>query len=114
MGVWSRLKSIAGGSRTVVTLTSANGMRIPSGSNLFALSGSATVATMHADTATTNREVWFYQTSGTTEFTNSAETTTPGYIEAGTADAISLGASDVVCFILRPNGTWLQRVLTDN
>jgi hypothetical protein len=114
MGVWLRLKSICGTNRPTVTLTPANGMFIPSGSNVFSLAGSATVAAMYAEPSTTNRLVYFYQTSGATEFTNSANTTTRGYIEAGTADSVTTETSDVVCFMLRPNGTWLQMFLTDN
>lgn len=115
MSAWKRSKSIAGGG-TKYTLTPADGMSVPSDSNLFYLSGSATIGSLYAENQTTaNRIVTFYQESGATTFNNNAGSTTRGAMHVdASAESVTTSAADVIRFLLKPNGTWTMIKLTDN
>lgn len=108
MSMWSRLKSIAGGDRDFYTLAVATTTNVPSSSNLFALTGTATVTSLLASANTRNRIVTFYQSdSGATTLTNTNGTSTAGQMDLGGSDIV-LGQDDSVDLLLRPDGSWLR------
>lgn len=108
MSMWSRLKSLAGGSGrtdTDKTITVAATTWVPDEGNFFLLSGTATITSLNAATATRDRRVVFVGSSGTQTFTNTNGTTTAGQMDLGGA-SIALGPDDVLELVLRQNGVW--------
>lgn len=83
MSMWSRLKSIAGGDRTNYTLAAATTVVVPDDSNLFYLTGTATVTALNAGGSTRNRVVTFVQSdSGATTLTNTNSADSPALMNA--------------------------------
>lgn len=108
----SRLRSIAGGDTEYQTLVSATTTNVPDSSNVFLISGTATITTLNAATSTRGRIVFFIST-GTVVFQNTAGTSTAGKMDLGTGD-ITLSDTDVLCLYLRSNGAWVRLFSTDN
>lgn len=114
MSMWSRLKSIAGGDRTNYTLAAATTVVVPDDSNLFYLTGTATVTALNAGGSTRNRVVTFVQSdSGATTLTNTNDTTTAGQMDLGGANIV-LGQTDSVDLLLRADGSWLRLSSVNN
>lgn len=108
MGMWARIKSIAGGDRTNYTLAAATTINVPDDSNLFYLTGTATCTALVANSATRNRIVTFVQSdSGTTTLTNTNDTATANLMDLGGSN-LALGQTDSVDLLLRADGSWLR------
>lgn len=108
----SRLRSIAGGDTEYQTLVSATTTDVPDSSNVFLISGSATITSLTAATSTRGRIVYFIST-GTVVFTNTNGASTAGTMDLGGAN-ITLSDTDVLCLYLRSNGAWVRLFSTDN
>lgn len=107
MSMSARIKSTAGGDTQNPTVTSATTINVPSDTNFVVLSGSETCTSLVAASHTRNRIVWFYSSSGSTVLTNTDNATTAGTMDLGGSD-ITLGATDMICLLLRSDGTWVR------
>lgn len=108
MGVWSRLKSVMGGDRVDYTLAAGTTIVVPDSSNLFYLTGTATVTALQAGAHTRNRLVTFIQSdSGTTTLTNTNGTSTANEMDLGGSN-VALGQADVIELLLRSDGSWVR------
>lgn len=110
------MKSIHGGglSGSIVTITPATTTTIPDAEDVFYLSGSATITSLVASVATRGREVTFIQISGTTTFTNTADTTTANKMRCSTGATFDLVAGDACKFYLTGDGWWVRISSADN
>ncbi len=126
MSMWSRVKSWAGGGRLYeYTINVADGgtgtMYLPDDSNVFTLvgpEGSVGISKIFASGATRNRKVYLYQKydasiTPETVFTNTDGASVEGEMDLGGSD-VTLGATDVLALLLRPDGTWVRIFTTDN
>jgi hypothetical protein len=109
MSVWARLKSIAGGDRVDTDVAQGTTIVVPDNTNLVYITGSAsvTVATLKGNASTANRLVTFVQKgTGTTTFEND-DTPAANQMDLGGSNR-ALGQHDVLCLLLKPDGTWLR------
>jgi len=114
MGWFARSKSRHGGGRAVPTLAAATTINVPSDSDHFDLTGTATVTSLLADSSTLGRICTFYQSdNGATTLTNSNNPTTRGAMDLGGSN-ITLAATDNVTLRLLANGTWVRYGSVDN
>jgi len=114
MGWFSRSKSRRGGGRGVPTLAAATTITVPSDSDHFDLTGTATVTSLLADPSTAGRICTFYQSdSGTTTLTNTNNGTTRGVMDLGGSN-LALAATDAVTLRLLANGTWVSYGAANN
>lgn len=110
----SRIRSIIGGDFERNTVAAATTLGVPDDTNLIYLTGTATVTSLTASKSTRNRIVYFIQNdSGATTFTNTDGATVEGTMDLGGSN-VTLGQDDVLCLILRSNGTWLAMFTKNN
>ncbi len=110
MGYLGRMKSFLGGSTlSGFPLTAASTINLPSDSNSFNVTGTATVTGILAAPETRGRQVQFYVVSGVLTLTNSPGTTTAGQMDLGSLDPsnVVLSATDSIDLMLRTDGTWV-------
>lgn len=114
MAFWGRTKSTVGGDNTRTSLAAATTINVPDDSNLFYLTGTATVTSLLSAKFIRNRIVEFVQSdSGTTTFTNTNGATVEGTMDLGGSN-IALAQDDVLRLLCRADGTWLRLSNTDN
>ena len=114
MSLGARQASTSGGypGKDPLSLTAATTITVPNDSNIFLLTGTATVTSLEAMEILPGRLVTFIQDSGTTTFTNTNDTTTSGQMDLGGSN-VALAASDVLQLVQRSGGYW-QRVFSTN
>lgn len=117
MSIWGRLKSLAGAQDTVTIATSSatTALAVPDEANVIYLTGSNTVTTITGAISARGRIVWFFQSTGTTTFTNNPGTSTVGQMDLSGLDPadVLLGPTDWLILHQKKDGTWI-RVLTTN
>ena len=109
-GFMSRIKNWLGGkaATTITYTTSQTSLPVPDDAGGLVLSGTATIATLTADTSTRGgRLLWLYQAAGTTTLTNNGGSTTANQMDLGGGDA-TLGATDFIVLYLRIDGVWVR------
>ena len=109
MASLSRMRSTHGG-RARFPLTAATSMILPSDSDSFSVSGTATVTSLTAPPETRGRMVLLYVASGVLTLTNSPGTTTAGQMDLGSLDPsnVELSSTDSIRLLLREDGTWVR------
>ncbi len=115
---WGRLKALAGGSKITdanKTIASATTTNVPSDTNFFLISGTATITSLVGAPHTRDREITFIgAASAAVVFTNTTGTTTANQMDLG-GQNITVSAKDILKLILRKNGVWnLSRIQYNN
>ena len=113
MSIWSRMKSVFGGSDNFLskTVAAATTLAVPDDMAVVPLTGTATVTSLTAPQHTRGRMVWLWQSdTGTTTLTNSPGTTTAGQMDLGGLDTSNavLGPTDWIQLYLKSDGTWIR------
>ena len=113
MGVLARMKSTHGdGGKQPLNLAAAATVNVPSDSDFFIFTGTATVTSLLALPETRGRIIEFTQAQagGVTTLTNSPGTTTAGQMDLGSNDSanVQLTATDTIRLRYRHDGTWLR------
>ena len=108
MSMSARIKSTAGGDTQNPTVASGTTIFVPDETNFVSLSGSATCTSLRAGNHTRNRLVWFMSASGSTVLSDNHSAGVAGTMDLGGGGDITLGETDVICLLLRGDGTWLR------
>lgn len=106
MGMLDRLKSLAGGHKTLATIASGTTTAVPESDGAFYVSGSATITSLTTPNYCRNRQVTFIgAASASVTFTHTVGSTTAGQMDLG-AQSIVLSAKDVLVLFCNENGVW--------
>lgn len=109
MAFIARIKTLAGGKKTLPTIASATTTNVPDGDNAFYISGSATITALVVPTSLRNREVTFIgAASAAVVFTHTASATTTNQMILGSGN-ITLGAGHVLVLFCKENGVWIVK-----